>query len=164
MAKVLNDKSITAYVDGSFNVETGVYSFGCVFLPEDGTVRVLCGSGNDPENAKQRNVTGEMLGAMNAVLCAIKSGYKAIDIYYDYAGIESWVTGAWKSKNDLTRSYAMAMRGWMSRIEISFHKVEAHTGDKYNEVADKMAKRGATANGIPETRSIEEMEIWNPEK
>jgi ribonuclease HI len=42
--------------------------------------------------------------------------------------------------------------------------VEAHTGDKYNEVADKMAKRGATANGIPETRSIEEMEIWNPEK
>ena len=160
----LNKKRITAYVDGSFNVETGVYSFGCVFLPEDGTVRVLCGSGNDPGNAKQRNVTGEMLGAMNAVLCAIKSGYTAIDIFYDYAGIESWVTGAWKSKNDLTRSYAMAMRGWMSRIEISFHKVEAHTGDKYNEVADKMAKRGADANGIPETRSIEEMEIWNPKK
>ena len=73
---------ITAYVDGSFAADTGVYSFGCVFLPEDGTVRVLCGSGNDPENAKQRNVTGEMLGSMNAVLCAIKSGYKAIDIYY----------------------------------------------------------------------------------
>ncbi len=161
---VLNDKTIKAYVDGSFNVETGVYSFGCVFLPDDGTVRVLCGSGNDPENAKQRNVTGEMLGAMNAVLCAIKSGYKAIEIYYDYAGIESWVTGAWKSKNDLTRSYAMAMRGWMSRIRISFHKVEAHTGDKYNELADKMAKRGADVNGIPETRCIEEMEIWNPEK
>ena len=75
---VSNTKSITAYVDGSFNVETGVYSFGCVFLPGDGSVRVLCGSGNDPENAKQRNVTGEMLGSMNAVLCAIKSGYNAM--------------------------------------------------------------------------------------
>ncbi len=151
-------------MDGSFNVETGIYSFGCVFLPEDGTVRVLCGSGNDPENAKQRNVTGEMLGAMNAVLSAIKSGYKAIQIYYDYAGIECWVTGAWKSKNDLTRSYAMAMRGWMSRIDIRFFKVEAHTGDKYNELADKMAKRGGEAVGIPETKSIEDMEIWKQEK
>ena len=151
-------------MDGSFNVETGVYSFGCVFLPEDGTVRVLCGSGNDPENAKQRNVTGEMLGAMNAVLSAIKSGYGAIEIYYDYAGIECWVTGAWKSKNDLTRSYSMAMRGWMSRIDIRFSKVEAHTGDKYNELADKMAKRGGEAVGIPETKSIEDMEIWKQEK
>ena len=151
-------------MDGSFNVETGVYSFGCVFLPEDGTVRVLCGSGNDPENAKQRNVTGEMLGSMNAVLCAIKSGYNAIDIYYDYQGIESWVTGAWKSKNDLTRSYSMAMKGWMSHIDIRFHKVEAHTGVKYNEIADKMAKRGALNVGIPETRRIEDMEIWTQEK
>ncbi len=161
---VSDNKIITAYVDGSFNVETGIYSFGCVFLPEDGTVRVLCGSGNDPENAKQRNVTGEMLGAMNAVLSAIKSGYKAIQIYYDYAGIECWVTGAWKSKNDLTRSYAMAMRGWMSRIDIRFSKVEAHTGDKYNELADKMAKRGGESVGIPETKSIEDMEIWKREK
>ncbi len=155
---------IKAYVDGSFNVETGVYSFGCVFLPEDGTVRVLCGSGNDPENAKQRNVTGEMLGSMNAVLCAIKSGYKAIEIYYDYQGIESWVTGAWKSKNDLTRSYSMTMKGWMSHIDIRFKKVDAHTGVKYNELADKMAKKGSETVGIPETRRIEDMEIWTQEK
>ncbi|MCR4793035.1 MAG: reverse transcriptase-like protein [Lachnospiraceae bacterium] len=159
-----NKDRITAYVDGSFNTETGVYSFGCVFLPEDGSVRVMCGSGNDPENAKQRNVTGEMLGAMNAVLCAIKSGYKSIEIYYDYQGIEAWVTGAWKSKNDLTRSYSMAMRGWMSLIDIGFHKVEAHTGVKYNEIADKMAKRGSMTVGIPESRQIEEMEEWTQEK
>ena len=159
-----DNRSITAYVDGSFNVGTGVYSFGCVFLPEDGSVRVMCGSGNDPENAKQRNVTGEMLGAMNAVLCAMKSGYKVIDIYYDYQGIECWVTGAWKSKNDLTRSYAMSMKGWMSKIDIRFHKVEAHTGVKYNEIADEMAKRGAGLTGIPKACAIEELEIWNPEK
>ncbi len=157
-------KSIDAYVDGSFSVDSGVYSFGCVFLPEDGTVRVLCGSGNDPDNAKQRNVTGEMLGAMNAVLCAIKSGYKAINIYYDYEGIRCWVTGEWKSKNDLTRSYAMSMKGWMSRIEISFHKVEAHKGVKYNELADKMAKKGAESIGVPETKLIGDMEIWTQEK
>ena len=156
--------SIDAYVDGSFSVESGVYSFGCVFLPEDGSVRVMCGSGNDPENAKQRNVTGEMLGAMNAVLCAIKSGYKQINIYYDYAGIECWVTGAWKSKNDLTRSYSMSMKGWMSHIDIRFFKVEAHKGHKYNELADKMAKRGAESIGIPETKLIGDMEIWTQEK
>ena len=137
-----NDKTITAYVDGSFSVENGVYSFGCVFLPEDGTVRVLCGSGNDPENAKQRNVTGEMLGAMYAVQCARKSGYKSIDIYYDYSGIECWVTGDWKAKNELTQKYRDAMRSWGSDIKITFHKVEGHSGDKYNDLADKTAKRG----------------------
>jgi len=156
--------TIDAYVDGSFSVSSGVYSFGCVFLPEDGTVRVLYGSGNDPENAKQRNVTGEMLGAMNAVLCAIKSGYKGINIYYDYAGIECWVTGAWKCKNDLTRSYSVSMNGWKSRIDIGFFKVEAHKGCKYNELADKMAKKGAECPGIPETKLIGDMEIWTQEK
>lgn len=157
-------RQIDAYVDGSFSVETGIYSFGCVFLHEDGTVRVFCGSDNDPEKAKQRNVTGEMQGAMSAVLCAIKSGFKQIDIYYDYAGIEMWVTGAWKSKNDLTRTYAMSMKNWMSRIDIRFHKVEAHKGNKYNELADRMAKRGGETLGIPEMKLIGEMEIWTPEK
>ncbi|MBP5555175.1 MAG: RNAse H family protein, partial [Lachnospiraceae bacterium] len=102
--------------------------------------------------------------SMLAVRWAIINGYDELEICYDYAGIECWVTGAWKSKNDLTRSFAMAMKGWMSHIDIRFHKVEAHTGVKYNEIADKMAKRGAQSVGIPETRRIEDMEIWTQEK
>lgn len=154
------DSKIIVYVDGSYNESTGIYSYGCVFLPEDGTIRTICGNGNDPENAKQRNVTGEMLGAMRAVLCAIKSGYKAIEIHYDYQGIEAWPTRAWKAKNPLTKAYAEFMQNQMYNIKISFSKVKAHSGDKYNNIADKMAKAGGLTKNSQNTDYICDMEIY----
>ncbi|MCR5204195.1 MAG: reverse transcriptase-like protein [Lachnospiraceae bacterium] len=145
-----NDKLI-AYVDGSFNPEIGRYAYGCVLIKPTGEIEELCGSGNDPEALKQRNVSGEMIASMLAVRHALKNGYKAVDIYYDYSGIECWVTGAWKAKNDLTQKYRDWMNDKENRLTISFFKVAAHTNDKYNEMADKLAKRGLTKEpGLPD--------------
>ena len=42
------------------------------------------------------------------------------------------------------------------RINISFTKVAAHTGDYYNEMADKLAKKALTeGDGIPEINNQE---------
>jgi ribonuclease HI len=154
-------KEINVYVDGSYNDAIKKYAFGCVFLPEGEPVRLAFGNGDHPESLKQRNVTGEMLGAMYAVQCARKSGYECIHIFYDYSGIECWVTGAWKSKNDLTKKYAQAMRGWGADIRIVFHKVPAHSHVEYNELADEVAKRGLTEGaGIPPVRVISELEAY----
>ncbi|MBR1860924.1 MAG: reverse transcriptase-like protein [Lachnospiraceae bacterium] len=152
--------SITVYVDGSYNDAIKKYAFGCVFILDDGEIYLAFGNGDNPESLKQRNVTGEMLGAMYAVQCARKSGYRAIDIYYDYSGIESWVSGAWKAKNELTQKYRDAMRGWGTDIKITFHKVEGHSGDKYNDLADKTAKRGLTeGEGIPAVKAVTDLEF-----
>ena len=154
------NESITVYVDGSYNDVIKKYAFGCVFILDDGEIYLALGSGDNPESLKQRNVSGEMLGAMYAVSCAKKSGYKAIDIYYDYSGIEMWVTGAWKAKNELTQKYRDYMRSCGADIKISFHKVEGHSGDKYNDLADKTAKRGLEeGNGIPAAKNIPELEL-----
>lgn len=134
---------LSVYVDGSFNVEKNKYGYGCVFVDKGEVIFETFGGGNDPESIKQRNVSGEMLGAMYAVRWAMKQGYKSLDIYYDYAGIEYWVTGAWKAKTDHTKKYAEAMRDWGKSITLAFHKVEAHTGVEFNERADKLAKQGA---------------------
>lgn len=142
---------LTAYVDGSFNPEVNRYAYGCVLIDPNGGIKELYGSGNDPEALKQRNVSGEMIASMLAVQHALKNGYGEIDIYYDYSGIECWVTGAWKAKNELTKSYRDWMNAKKDRISISFHKVAAHTNDKYNEQADKLAKKGLTMEpGLPE--------------
>jgi len=53
-----------------------------------------------------RNVAGEMLGAMYAVKWAMVNGYKEIELRYDYEGIEKWVQGIWKAKNELAQKYA----------------------------------------------------------
>lgn len=135
-----NDNSVIAYVDGSFDSTRMIYSYGCVIINPDNTIQEFSGNGNNKENAKLRNVTGEMLGAMHAVKYAIESGYKAIEIRYDYAGIEQWVTGNWKAKNELTKKYVNAMKAWKKSIKISFTKVAAHTNVEYNERADQLAK------------------------
>lgn len=131
---------IIAYVDGSFEVSLGRYAYGCVILTPEGEIIRKSGGGNEPEAAALRNVTGEMLGAMNAVKWSLEHGYTAVDIRYDYMGIEMWATGGWKAKNPLTQKYAEYMQKNAAKIKITFKKIAAHTGDKYNEEADQLAK------------------------
>ncbi|MBQ9140270.1 MAG: ribonuclease H family protein [Lachnospiraceae bacterium] len=150
---------LISYVDGSYEHSLLKYAFGCVFLLPDGRVLTENGSGNNPDSAKLRNVTGEMLGAMFAVRFAMKNGFRKIEIRYDYEGVEKWVTGAWKSKTELTQKYAQAMRSWGTKIQISFTKVAAHTNVYYNEMADQLAKAALVdKEGIPEVRLADEME------
>lgn len=152
---------LVAYVDGSYEHSVKKYAFGCVFILPDDTVYVENGSGSNPDTAQLRNVSGEMLGAMYAVRWAIRNGFSRIELRYDYEGIEKWVTGAWKSKTELTQKYAAAMRRWMGNIQMRFTKVEAHTNVYYNELADRLAKDGLTEREeIPDVWRMEEMEPW----
>ena len=150
-----SDKSkeadITIYVDGSFDVATNVYGYGCVVIKKDGAIEQYYGAGNNPECVLLRNVAGEMLAAMSAVRYAIRSGCKSVNICYDYSGIEMWAIGAWKANNDLTLKYSTSMKEWQDEIAISFQKVAAHTGEKYNEMVDKLAKY-AVSNFCRETK------------
>lgn len=155
----VSQDALIAYVDGSYDHALKKYAFGCVFLLSDGRIYTECGNGDTPECLLLRNVTGEMLGAMFAVRFALVNGFGSVELRYDYQGIEKWVTGEWRSKTDLTRKYAEAMRKWNGAVRISFQKVAAHTNVYYNEMADRMAKKGITdADGIPPVRRIQEMQ------
>ncbi len=156
--------ALLSYVDGSYENSIKKYSFGCVFILSDGKIYTEYGNGDDPKSLQHRNVTGEMLGAMYAVKTAMFNGYKAIEIRYDYQGIEKWVTGEWRSKTELTQKYAASMLEWGKRIAITFTKVEAHTNVKYNELADKLAKKGLVdGQGVPKVKKLEEMTVYEEE-
>lgn len=153
---------LLVYVDGSYDDSIKKYAFGCVFLLSDGRIFTEYGNGDNEQSLQHRNVTGEMLGAMYAVKFAMNNGFRAVEIRYDYQGIESWVTGEWRAKTELTGKYAASMREWGKSISIHFTKVAAHTNVTYNELADKMAKTGLTmGNGIPKIRKIEDMEEYH---
>ena len=104
------ENMVIAYVDGSFEKSIGRYAFGCVLLTPDGQEIRESGSGSDPAGVAIRNVAGEMLGAMNAVKWAQENGYPAVEIRYDYEGVEKWVTGVWRAKTPLTSKYAVHMQ------------------------------------------------------
>lgn len=149
----LKENQVIAYVDGSFDESIGKYAFGCILILPNGEIVRESGNGDNPESIALRNVTGEMLGAMYAVKWSIVNRYSSVKICYDYSGIEMWAVGQWKAKNELTKKYADFMKDNSKNIEISFQKIAAHTGNKYNEEADKLAKTALTeGKGIPKIR------------
>lgn len=141
---------VIAYVDGSYDDNLKKYSFGCILLLPSGDIVKESGNGDNPESLAIRNVAGEMLGAMYAVKWAMINGYSEIELRYDYEGIEKWVQGMWKAKNELARKYAAAMNDWKRFIHISFLKIAAHSNNRYNDMADELAKSALIhGNGIP---------------
>ncbi len=129
-----------AFVDGSFNIATGVYGYGG-FLMHDGVRYELSGNGSDKEMASMCNVAGEILGSMAAVKKAIELGLKDISIFYDYAGIKAWAVGEWKRNKKGTIEYYNYITSVRDSINIRFVKVRGHSGVEGNEEADRLAKR-----------------------
>ncbi len=80
------------------------------------------------------------MGAMNAIKWAYENNYQRIVIYHDYEGIARWATGDWKTNQVGTRKYKEFIQKFNRRIDIQFEKVTAHSGDKYNDEADSLAK------------------------
>lgn len=143
-----------AYVDGSYNIKTGVYGYGG-YLHINGKTIPISGSGKDKKMASMHNVAGEIMGARKAIELAINEGAKSIVIYYDYEGIEKWATGAWRAKKQGTMDYRDFVEAARSVIDIYFVKVKAHSGIDGNERADILAKR---ASGVISSRSTKSNE------
>ena len=135
----------TAYVDGSYNIETKRFSYGIVFFPEGADhegAQPLCFSKSfsNPELAEMRNVAGEIMGAAQAMKLARDSGIRSITIYHDYEGVAKWCTGEWKAKKVWTKKYKAFFDEISNDLDVEFIKVKGHSGDTYNEMADKLAK------------------------
>lgn len=135
------DVDVIAYVDGSYNIKTKVYGYGGVLISGGEVVEKFQGIGDNEEDAKMRNVAGEIMGSLKAIELAIKHGYKGIAIYYDYEGIEKWANKLWKANKPGTKDYVSKIGQYRKRIDIAFVKVLAHSGDYYNEIVDDLAKK-----------------------
>lgn len=134
------NKIVKAYVDGSYNIETRQYGSGVVILYQD-KKEVFSIVGEKDNLCEMRNVAGEIKGAEFAIDYAIKQKLDKIIIYHDYEGIEKWCTGAWKTNKEGTKKYKEFYDKAKEFITIVFIKVKAHSGDKFNEEADVLAKK-----------------------
>lgn len=136
----LGKDDCVAYVDGSYNEATKVFGYGAIVFTKEGKKELL-GSGKNEEEAKLRNVAGELVGVAKVILYAEKLDKKNLKLFYDYEGIEKWANGRWKTNKEFTKKYKAFMMAKMQNIKIEFIKVRAHSGDRYNEEADNLAKK-----------------------
>lgn len=129
-----------AYVDGSFSLENLEFSYGAVLFLNGETLE-FSEKFSDPELISMRNVAGEIKGAEFVMRYCVEHDIKNIAIYYDYMGIEKWCTGEWKANRPGTIFYRDYYNSIKDKLKVQFIKVKGHSGDKYNDLADELAKK-----------------------
>ncbi len=128
-----------AYVDGSYNDATKQFSYGMVFFM-DGEELHFSKCVDDETLVSMRNVAGEIKGAEAAMRYAIENNKKSLTIYHDYEGIAKWCLGEWKTNKEGTIAYKKYYDSIKDKLKVTFVKVKGHSNDKYNDLADKLAK------------------------
>lgn len=129
----------TAFIDGSYDAKSGCYSFGGVLLM-NGVCQKFSKKYEPDSYADARNVAGEIKGAGFIISYAIHHGIQELNIIYDYEGIEKWYTGEWKASSLIAKTYVEFREQVKDKIKIHFIKVKSHTNNKYNDLADQLAK------------------------
>jgi viroplasmin and RNaseH domain-containing protein len=136
------------YVDGSYNISTEKFSYGIVAIKNDVITYVESGSAEDSSQKQLRQIAGELMGAARALEYAVKLNEKKLVIFHDYEGIFHHAVGTWGRKDDSSKKYYSHMNSIIEKnnIELYFVKIDSHTGDIYNEIADSLAKFTAGMN------------------
>lgn len=127
-----------AYVDGSYY--GGEFSCGAVLFYQGGQVE-FSKKFADKDLAAMHNVAGEIMGALTVIDYCIEQGIPALEIHHDYEGVAKWALGQWKANKPGTIAYAAACQKAREKLRLHFVKVKGHSGDKYNDMADRLAKQ-----------------------
>jgi ribonuclease H-related protein len=133
--------TVLIYVDGSY-VHRKCKRAGWAWVAvRDGKV-IGQDAGVTAQEALSRNIDGELEAAIQAMEWAHQQGHRAV-IHHDYSGISMWATGAWKVKAEVSQGYVDRIRH--IKAGIRFQKVAGHSGDKFNDMVDRLAGEAITA-------------------
>jgi ribonuclease HI len=129
----------------------GGWAYIAIF--EDGRIIKSNGYVSNTTNQKM-----ELIACIEAMQFALALGEQKIEIFTDSAYVYNcvkqswylrWLNNGWKnSKGELVKNRDL-WETFLKLLEMAYFKftsVKAHTGDKYNEEADTLARHAATMN------------------
>ncbi|MDD7792936.1 ribonuclease H1 domain-containing protein [Clostridium sp. 'White wine YQ'] len=129
------------YVDGSYNISTQKYSYGLVAVRNNVVEYIDSASAVDTSKSNIRQIAGELEAAVKGVEYALSRDDKKVVIIHDYEGIAHHATGFWERREESSIRYFNRMNELMKLgIEVIFVKVDSHTGEFFNELADEKCK------------------------
>lgn len=144
------------YTDGACKGNPGPGGWGAVILFEDGNKYGMSGFERDTTNNQM-----ELLAVMQSLLFAKNHGATSVTIYSDsayvvnaikYGWLTQWHNRGWKTQaGEPVKNQDMwkeVFRYFMRYdfMKIKFVKVKGHSGNKYNEEADKLARNEVETN------------------
>ncbi|MCR4662544.1 MAG: hypothetical protein K5622_01490 [Endomicrobiaceae bacterium] len=124
-----------AFVDGSYI--DGKTGYGAAIFLGDKKLQEFSGRLDDTST---RQFGGELYSVILVLNWCQLNNIKKIRINYDYLGIEYFVNGKWMPKNPLAQEYKEIVTN--CNVEVLWRKIDSHTGNKKNDLADKLAKEG----------------------
>lgn len=134
-------QGVQIYVDGSYM--DGRVGYGAVVLRDGALIASLYG--RVLEDTDLHQVAGELQATMKALDWCVENSVREVQIFYDYEGIAKWATNAWKANKLLTQSYKLYIAD--CPVKIRWQKVTSHSGNRWNDEADRLAKQGALSKG-----------------
>lgn len=130
------------YVDGSYNISSEKYSYGLVAVRDNVIEYIESSAAKDNTKSNIRQIAGELEAAIKGVEYAISKNNKKVVIFHDYEGIAHHATGLWERREESSINYYNKMNELINRgIDVIFVKVDSHTGDLFNEIADEKCKQ-----------------------
>lgn len=127
-----------AYVDGSYNDKSKIFTYGLVFLYND-KILTYKEKFNNSKWAKARNVAGEIMGVVKAIQVANEGNINSLLIYHDLDGLGHWARGEWKTNTPETIAYKNFIDENKAELKLEFVSIKGHSGIKYNEKSDELA-------------------------
>lgn len=163
---VKSNKAMVAYVDGSSSQKTKDLGVGVVYeVAGDSTKHEVCFYGDDSLIIEYANAASEVYSAVFAIEKARVLGLDELHIFHDHQGLASWAKGLWNCNNILTKAYKHYYDNVVEDgMRVVFHKVKGHTGNTFNEIADKLATKGRkekTNQGNIENDILEALNLKN---
>ena len=133
---IYTDKDYEIDVDGSY--QDGITTYAAIIRKNGKIIEELSGIVDVVDVDGSYQVAGEIKAVTEAIYWCEGNNVKEITLYHDYNGLEYWATGKWKTKKKVSKAYSEFMKH--TDINIKWVKIESHTGAKWNEYADRLAK------------------------
>lgn len=154
-----NSEDILIYVDGSFY--NNGYGYGLAVVKNDEMIFSDYGYIEEKIFREQNNIGGELVASIKAMEWCKKNNINNVFILHDYVGVAKFANGTFKAKTPSTSYYHNKMKQF--GISPKFVKVAAHSNNKWNDVVDNLAKKGALSDPyteavklkIEETKSLQ---------
>ena len=138
-------KKVEIYTDGACTGNPGKGGFGAVLIYNGSEKQISCGYRKTTNNRMELMAAVESLRLLKEECdVSLYSDSKYLTDAINQHWIDSWVKNGWRKSDKkavLNRDLWEALLELIKIHRISFIWVKGHAGNKYNELADRLAKK-----------------------
>lgn len=138
------------YTDGSYNRKKYPEVYGWAFVVVNDNTINTHEEGVGQDFIESHQIGGECQAIIEVLKYCQKHHIFDIEIYHDYIGVAHWALGSWKANKDVSKRYKLdyiiqksaledIARASGSKVKIAFKHIKGHSGNIFNDHADKYA-------------------------